>query len=144
MNDIVRKLASIRKIDAIDSIPGADAIECATVGGWKVVVKKGEFSPGELAIYFEIDSWIPNTIAPFLSKGKEPRLYNNVRGERLRTIRLRNVLSQGLLLPVSVLGDLKTDGDKIFVCINTIRDSKQLNYEDNSNANIQDTKQDNG
>ena len=100
MNDIVRKLASIRKIDAIDPIPGADAIECASVGGWKVVVKKGEFHPGDLAAYFEIDSWIPTAVAPFLSKGKEPRVYNGVQGERLRTIKLRGQISQGLLLPL--------------------------------------------
>ena len=47
----MRKLATIRKIDAIRPIPGADAIECAVVGGWTVVVKKGEFAPGDLAVY---------------------------------------------------------------------------------------------
>ncbi len=93
----MRKLATIRRIDSIDPIPGADAIEVATVGGWRVVVKKGEYSAGDLAIYCEIDSWIPNTIAPFLSKG-EPKEYSGVKGERLRTIRLRGQLSQGLLL----------------------------------------------
>lgn len=95
----MRKLASIRKIDAINPIEGADAIEVATVGGWKVVVKKGEFAVGDLAVYFEIDSWIPHALAPFLSKGKEPREYEGVKGERLRTIKLRGQISQGLLLP---------------------------------------------
>lgn len=94
----MRKLASIRKIDAIDPITDADAIEVATVGGWKVVVKKGEFAVGDLAVYCEIDSWIPTELAPFLSKGKEPREFEGVKGERLRTIRLRGQLSQGLLL----------------------------------------------
>ena len=93
-----RKIASLRRIDAIDPIPGADAIEVATVGGWKIVVKKNEFFVGELAVYCEIDCWIPNKIAPFLSKGQEPRLYEGVLGERLRTIRLRGQISQGLLL----------------------------------------------
>jgi RNA ligase (TIGR02306 family) len=99
----MRKLASIRMIDSIDPIENADAIEVATVGGWKVVVKKGEFKAGDLAIYCEIDSWIPHEIAPFLSKGKEPREYEGVRGERLRTVKLRGTLSQGLLLPLDVL-----------------------------------------
>lgn len=94
----MRKLASIRRIDEIRPIAGADAIECAVVGGWTVVVKKGEFVAGDLAIYCEIDSWIPTELAPFLSKGKEPREYNGVRGERLRTVKLRGQLSQGLLL----------------------------------------------
>lgn len=94
----MRKLASIRKIDSIDPIEGADAIEVATVGGWKVVVQKNEYKPGDLAVYCEIDSWIPYDLAPFLSKGKEPREFNGVLGERLRTIKLRGQISQGLLL----------------------------------------------
>ena len=94
----MRKLATIRKIDLIRPIPDADAIECAVVGGWTVVIKKGDFKAGDLAIYCEIDSWIPTELAPFLSKGKEPREYNGVRGERLRSVKLRGQLSQGLLL----------------------------------------------
>jgi len=96
----VRKLASIRRIADIQPIEGADAIEVATVDGWKVVVKRGEFSVGDLAVYLEIDSWVPHELAPFLSKGQEPREYNGVKGERLRTIKLRGQVSQGLLLPL--------------------------------------------
>ena len=91
-------MATIRKIDALTPIVGADAIEAATIGGWKVVVKKGEFQVGDRAVYCEIDSWIPTELAPFLSKGKEPREYEGIKGERLRTVKLRGQLSQGLLL----------------------------------------------
>ena len=95
----MRKMATIRKIDAIDPIDGADAIEVATVGGWKVVVKKGEFIAGQLAVYCEIDSFIPTAIASFLTKpGHTAKVYEGIEGERLRTIRLRKQLSQGLLL----------------------------------------------
>ena len=97
----MRKLASIRRIADIQPIEGADAIVVATVDGWKVVVKKNEFNVGDLAIYAEIDSWIPHELAPFLSKGNEPREYNGVKGERLRTIKLRGQVSQGLLLPIN-------------------------------------------
>lgn len=97
----MRKLASIRRIASIQPIEGADAIEVATVDGWKVVVKKGEFSVGDLTVYLEIDSWVPHELAPFLSKGQEPRKYNDVKGERLRTIRLRGQVSQGLLLKIN-------------------------------------------
>jgi len=95
-----RKLATIRKIAAIEPIEGADAIEVAVVDGWKVVVKKGEFAVDSLAVYLEIDAWIPTELAPFLSKGKEPREFEGVKGERLRTVKLRGQLSQGLLLPI--------------------------------------------
>jgi RNA ligase (TIGR02306 family) len=90
--------ATIRRIDRIDGIPGADAIDVATVGGWKTVVKKGEFSKGELAIFIEIDSWVPKDVAPFLFEGKA---YNGVEGARLRTRKMRGQLSQGLLLPIA-------------------------------------------
>lgn len=96
----MRKLATIRKIDELRPIEGADAIECAIVGGWKVVAQKGLYNVGDLAVYFEIDSWIPTTIAPFLSKGKEPREFEGIKGERLKTIKLRGQLSQGLLMPL--------------------------------------------
>ena len=101
----MRKMATVRVIDSILPIPDADSIECAVIGGWKVVTKKGEYQPGDLAIYCEIDSWIPHELAPFLSKG-EPKEYNGVKGERLRTVRLRKQLSQGLLLPLVCLGRL--------------------------------------
>lgn len=96
----MRKLVTIRKIDDILPIPNADAIEVAVVGGWKVVIKKGEFVIGDHALYHEIDSWIPHEIAPFLSKGKEPRVYEGVLGERLKTVKLRGQISQGLLIPL--------------------------------------------
>lgn len=95
----MRKMATVRRIDQIRPILDADAIECAVIGGWTVVVKKGEFKVGDVAVYCEIDSWIPTEIAPFLSKGQEPREYEGVKGERLRTVKLRGQLSQGLLLP---------------------------------------------
>ncbi len=108
-----RKLAIIKRITEIHPIAGADAIECAIVGGgWPVVVKKGEFSVDDLGLFLEIDSWAPHELAPFLSKGKEPRELNGVKGERLRTIKLRGQLSQGLLLPVSSIVQDGVDGSE--------------------------------
>lgn len=104
MSDITRKLATVRKISNITAIPDADNIVCAQVDGWKVVVLKDQFRIGEYAVYFEIDSWIPKDIAPFLTKPGQPaKEYEGVVGNRLKTIRLRNQLSQGLLMPLSVL-----------------------------------------
>ena len=103
MENHMRKMASIRRITDIRSIPGADAIECAVIDGWTVVVKKGEYRIGDLAVYFEVDSWVTHELAPFLSRDKEPREYNGVKGERLRTVKLRGQLSQGLLLPLETV-----------------------------------------
>ncbi len=81
-----RKLASIRRIADIRPIESADAIEVATIDGWKVVVKRDEFKIGSLAVYLEIDSWVPHELAPFLSKGQAPREYNCVKGVLLMCI----------------------------------------------------------
>lgn len=97
----MRKLATIRKIEQLLPIEGADKIEVAVIGGWKVVCQKGLYKEGDLAVYFEIDSFIPTTLAPFLTKpGHTPKVFEGVEGERLRTIKLRGQLSQGLLMPL--------------------------------------------
>ena len=96
-----RQLATIRRIAEIKPIEGADVICSYRVDGWWVVGKKDEFKVNDLVVYFEIDSWIPHEIAPFLSKGKEPREYNGIKGERLKTIKLKGSLSQGLILPLN-------------------------------------------
>lgn len=99
-----RALASVQRIRAIDPIPDADAIEVATVRGWKVVIKKGEFAGGDLAVYVEIDAFLPEEPAyEFLRKSSFKTLPNGRGGFRLRTVKLRGQVSQGLLLPLSVL-----------------------------------------
>lgn len=100
----MRKMARVVKIDNIIEHNNADSLEIAIVGGWQVIIRKGEFKAGDIAIFCEIDGFVPTEIAPFLTKaGKEPKEYNGVKGEKLRTIRLRGELSQGLLLPISIL-----------------------------------------
>lgn len=91
---MVRKLASIQKILKLTPIPNADLIETATVLGWEVVVKKGEFNVGDLVVYMEIDSLLPN-------KPEFEFLKSN--GMRIRTIRLKGQISQGICFPLSIL-----------------------------------------
>jgi RNA ligase (TIGR02306 family) len=99
----MRNLATVQFIEEIKHIDGADSIEAVRVLGWWCVTKKGDFQVGNQVCYIEIDSWVPTTLAPFLSKGKEPMVYEGISGERLRTVKLRGQLSQGLILPISVL-----------------------------------------
>lgn len=103
-----RKLASIRQISEIKPHTNADALEIAIVDGWQCVIKKGEFRPGDKAVYFEVDSVLP--VRPefeFLRKSCyiEKDWLPAGEGFRLKTIRLRGELSQGLLIPVSKLFD---------------------------------------
>lgn len=102
----MRKLASIKTIDGIQPIEGADMIELAVVGGWKVVVAKDVgHKVGDHVVYCEIDSFLP--IKPefeFLRKSSFKKM-GDQEGFRLKTIKLRGQVSQGLILPMSVFGD---------------------------------------
>lgn len=101
-----RKLVSIQRIERIEPIPDATNIVKARVMGWDVVVKKGELAEGDLCVFFEIDSVLP--------EGKPWAEFLRPRGFRVRTMRLRGVLSQGLALPVSILeGDVPSLGTDV-------------------------------
>lgn len=96
----MRKLATIRVATALFPITGADAIEAVRVDGWVCVAKKGEFKAGDKGIYFEIDSFLNGEDERFNFLAKQFINYNGKQGARLRTIRLRGQLSQGLFLPL--------------------------------------------
>ena len=92
----MRKLATIEKIENIFPIEGADFIERATIRGWNLVVKKGEHKVGELVIYCEIDSVMP----------ERPEFeFLRPRGFRIRTVKLKNQISQGIIFPLSILNE---------------------------------------
>lgn len=100
----MRKLASVRQISAIRPIEGADRIVVAQVDGWECVVKKDEFHEGDLIVYVEVDSVMP----------ERPEFeFLRDRKFRVRTIKLRGQVSQGLVLPMSILpdGDYPLDTD---------------------------------
>jgi RNA ligase (TIGR02306 family) len=107
----MRQLATTQQIEEVRPIEGADLIAAYKIKGWWVVARLGEFEVGDYCTYIEIDSWIPTEVAPFLSKGNEPREYNKIRGERLKTIKLKGQISQGLTLPTTlrVVGEDVTD-----------------------------------
>lgn len=89
-------LVTIQRIDNLTPIPNADFIETAHVLGWTVVVKKDEFEVGDLCVYIEIDSLLPRKEwSEFLFKKEDETVY------RLRTVKLKKQLSQGLVLPVN-------------------------------------------
>ena len=100
----MRKLASIKRISKLEPIEGADKIELAHVGGWKVVVAKDVgHKVGDLVVYCEIDSFLP--VKPefeFLRKTSYKKMMDQ-EGFRLKTIKLRGQVSQGLVLPIREL-----------------------------------------
>ena len=84
-----RELAYLITVDAIEPIPGKDRVECAVVGGWRTMVKKDQFKPGDIGIYIEIDSKTPE-VAPFEFLEK----YHY----KVKTQKFKTFYSQGLLM----------------------------------------------
>ena len=108
----MRKLASIQRIWKIEPIEGADRIELAQVLGWQCVVNKGQFQPMDIAVYFEIDSFLPvRDVFEFMRSSSYKKTDIMGEGFRLRTMRFRGQISQGLLLPISQFPKIPKDAD---------------------------------
>jgi RNA ligase (TIGR02306 family) len=107
----MRKLASIQTVNAVEPIPNADAIEKIRVLGWWVVSKKGEHKPGDKIVYCEIDSLLPERPEfEFLRANSFKPAQTDTGGEtvlpagfRIKTVKLRGQVSQGICFPMSIL-----------------------------------------
>jgi len=120
-----RKLASIRRISDIQPIEGADMIELAIVDGWKVVVaKEVGHRINDLVVYCEIDSFLPiKEEFEFLRKSSFKKM-GDQEGFRLKTIRLRGQVSQGLILPMSIFAlypSNPTEGDDVTEALGIVK-----------------------
>lgn len=91
-----RELAYVVRIDGIEPIPNYDRVETAIVGGWHVIVQKGQFEVGDPAVYFEIDSKVPSDMECFAFLAK--------RHYKVKTLRMCGTLSQGLLMHAEDFG----------------------------------------
>lgn len=109
-----RKLVTLKRIDSITPIPDADRIVVAHIGGWTAVVGKDEFFEGQEVFYFETDSMLPLDKKPFeflRSRGvkeKDGKEYH-----RLKAMKLRGVVSDGLILPYSVAKEFVSDPNNV-------------------------------
>jgi RNA ligase (TIGR02306 family) len=102
----MRALATIRAAGENFAIEGADLIQATRVDGWVCVTKKGEFNLGDNGVYFEIDSFLPGTDNRYSFLEKNFITWNSKLGARLRTMKLRGQISQGLFLPMSSFPEL--------------------------------------
>lgn len=91
----MRKLAHVEQISWLKPIENADKIELAGVLGWQCIVKKDEFKVGDLCVYIEIDSIVDKDNPDFLFLEK--------RNWRIKTMKMRGVISQGIIFPMSIL-----------------------------------------
>ena len=128
MSDEVRQLATVQKIKALLPIENADKIVLAEFDsiGWRCIVNKDEFKVGDLAVYCEIDSVLPD-VSDYEFLRKRCFVDNGVvKGMRIRTLKLKSQLSQGICFPMNT-GALKDstkkfkEGDDITALMNIIK-----------------------
>lgn len=103
----MRKLASIKQISAIHPIEGKDRIGLAIVDGWQVIVQKADYQPGDLCVFCEIDSVLPE---------KPEFEFLRSKNFRIKTMKMAGVISQGICFPLSILppkkhGEYKLEED---------------------------------
>lgn len=121
-----RKLVSIQRVVKTYPIVGADFIEACTILGWNCIIKKDEIKENELCVFYEIDSFLPNI--PMYEFLKKTVKYKGVEGYRLKTMKLKKVLSQGLALPFSAFSkDLQKqlqnlqEGDEVTKLLDVVK-----------------------
>ena len=91
-------VAYVGKIGSVSEIPGADNIELVTVGGWNAITKKGEYQVGDLVVVATTDAVIPKELSDELGVTNYLR-----KGQRVRTVKLRGVYSECLLIPTKFI-----------------------------------------
>jgi RNA ligase (TIGR02306 family) len=119
MNDAViedlqcdRALASVRRIDRVVPHPDADLLDLAIIGGWQCVTQKSNnFKEGDLVCYFEIDSFLPIEDQWEWLRKSSYRKMGGREGFRIKTIKLRKELSQGLIMPLEEIGFIYDHSD---------------------------------
>lgn len=106
----MRKLLKVVVVDDVVAHGNADALELAVIGGWQCCVKKGEFTKGQKAMYAEVDAMLPldNPLFAFLA-GRNEYTRDGKQYARIKTMKLRGQLSQGLLLPLEKDAAVDTD-----------------------------------
>ena len=115
----MRKLATIRKITNIVPIENCDNIALGIVDGWTVIIKKSEFSIGDSCVFFEIDSFLP--LEPRYEFLKKTTKFDGKEGYRIKTMKMKGVLSQGLALPLSMFPEVSTNDDDVTNRLNVIK-----------------------
>ena len=98
-----RKLVTVRRVSALNPIPGANRIQTATIDGWSCVVSFGDFQVDDLGLYFEIDSLLPISDPRWAFLATK---YSKPKNIRIKTMKIRKVMSQGLLMPLDVFPEV--------------------------------------
>jgi RNA ligase (TIGR02306 family) len=135
-------IATIKEVKAIE---GADNIEQVVVGGWNAITKKGEFKEGDLTVIATTDAVIPEAFSEKMGVTSYLR-----KGGRVRTVKLRGVYSECLIIPTKYIpgyGDRYSDGDDMMEKFGIVKyeppvkqiqlaSGRKIKWRDNQNFHI--------
>jgi RNA ligase (TIGR02306 family) len=134
----------VATINEIKPIEGADNIELAIVGGWNAITKKGEYKPGDLIVVATTDAVIPQDLSDTMEVTNYLR-----KGQRVRTVKLRGVYSECLLIPLKYIPFMENyyDGKDMMFAMNIYKyeppvrqiqlaSGKKIRYQDNPNFHV--------
>jgi RNA ligase (TIGR02306 family) len=135
-------VATIKEVKAIE---GADNIEQVVVGGWNAITKKGEFKEGDLTVIATTDAVIPEAFSEKMGVTSYLR-----KGGRVRTVKLRGVYSECLIIPTKYIpgyGDRYQDGDDMMEKFGIVKyeppvkqiqlaSGRKIKWRDNQNFHI--------
>jgi len=136
----------VARINEIKPIEGADKIEQAIIGGWNCIIQKGQYAEGGLVVVATTDAVIPQDLSDAMNVTNYLR-----KGGRVRTVRLRGVYSECLIIPLKYIpkGDINTytEGKDMMEVMNIFKyeppvkqiqlsSGRKIRYQDNPNFHI--------
>lgn len=124
-----RALAYITTLDEIKPIEGYDRVEYGRVGGWWCIINKADnMQVGDKVVYFEIDSKVP--------KNDERFTFLEKRNYKIKTLKMCKVVSQGLIMPITVFPELskKEIGDDVTAILGITYSVDEDNVRKTNNA----------
>ena len=141
----LNSVAYVGMINEIKPIPGADNIEQVTVGGWNCITKKGEYKEGDFVVVATTDAVIPQELSDKMNVTNYLR-----KGQRVRTVKLRGVYSECLLIPTKYIpgyGDNYSEGTDMMEKMGiykyeppvkqiTLASGKKIRYQGNPNFHV--------
>lgn len=100
---------SLERVEKIDEHPNAERLEIAQIKGWQVIVQKGRYTPGNLVVYIPIDSVLPHNLESLIfGPDSKVKLHHS----RVKTIKLRGAVSQGMVIPIDLALQACPNGTK--------------------------------
>jgi len=113
------ELATIQRIIDVQPVENSDNLDVVSILGWKVVTRRNEYKAGDLCVYVGLDSILPE---------REEFEFMRQKNFRVKTVKLRGQVSQGIVFPLSILNEseIYNVGDNVTEPLGILKYEKQI------------------